>query len=362
MTKKTPFYEKHIEYKAKMVDFAGYRMPLQYKGIISEHTRVRKTSGIFDVSHMGRIYIEGKDALEFTNWIITNDVLKIKPYQALYSVMCYPDGGIVDDLLVYRLPDRILLVVNAANTEKDFSWIMENKRGNVSVKNLTEEIAQLAVQGPKTEEFMQKIADNDLSHIGYYHSDEISIAGVPMLVSRTGYTGEDGFELYFNRESALRIWDIIMEAGKEVEIEPCGLGARDTLRLEMKYCLYGNDINENRNPIEAGLSWVVKFHKDFIGKKALLKIKEEGPKEKLVGFETEEGVPRPHCKILDKNENPIGTVTSGTFSPSLRKGIGMGYVKKEFAKAETEILVDIRGKKYKGEIIKSPFYKNASHK
>lgn len=363
MAKKTPFYNKHIEYKARIVDFAGYKMPLQYKGVILEHLRVRETAGIFDVSHMGRIYVEGRNALEYVNYLITNDASKLDMYQALYSVMCYPDGGIVDDLLVYKLPNRFLLVVNAANTEKDLNWMMENKMDDINIRNVTDEIAQLAVQGPAVEKFMQKIADKNLSSIKYYWGEELKIAGIEMFISRTGYTGEDGFELYFNKEYAEKVWDVLMEAGKEVNIEPCGLGARDTLRLEMKYCLYGNDIDEKRNPLEAGLSWVVKFDKkNFIGKEALLKIKEKGVEEKLVGFIMEEGVPRHGYRILNEKNTEIGVVTSGTFSPSLKKGIGMGYVKKEFAKINSEFFVEIRGKELKAKVIKPPFYKNASHK
>lgn len=363
MGKKTPFYEKHINFKGKMVNFADFEMPLQFRGIIPEHLKVRSSVGIFDVSHMGRVEIIGKDATEFVNWIVTNDVTKLANYQGIYTVMCYENGGIVDDLVVYKLPEKYLAVINAANTSKDLEWMRSNKRGDIEIKDVTQSMAQLAVQGPLTEKTLQPLTSYNLRDIKYYWGAKLELANVPMFISRTGYTGEDGFELYFDAKYADRVWDNIMAEGKKWDIEPCGLGARDTLRLEMKYCLYGNDITEDRNPIEAKLSWVVKFDKpNFIGKDALLKIKEKGVKETLVAFIIKEkkGIPRPHNKIFNENGKEIGTVTSGTFSPSLKNGIGMGYVLKEFDIVGNEILVETKGGIKKAEIIKPPFYKKGS--
>ncbi|RKZ23081.1 glycine cleavage system aminomethyltransferase GcvT [bacterium] len=363
MAKRTPLYEKHLEYGAKIVEFAGFLMPIQYTGIIDEVLRVRKGVGVFDVSHMGEIEIKGPDALEFVNYITTNDASKLELFQVQYSAMCYPDGGIVDDLLVYRLPDKFLLVVNAANTEKDYEWIKENKRGNVEIENTSDRTFQLAIQGPLSERVMKKLVKEPIEELGYYRATEVEIEGKKYLLSRTGYTGEDGFELYGDPEEACKIWDRIMELGKDENIGPCGLGARDTLRLEMKYCLYGNDITRDTTPLEAGLSWITKFNKgDFIGREALLRQKEEGIKRKLVGFEMKgKGIPR-HGYAIYKGDERIGEVTSGTYSPTLEKGIGMGYVRIEDSKPGTEIEVDIRGRREPAVIIKPPFWKNASHK
>jgi|UniRef100_A0A7V3VTR6 aminomethyltransferase len=362
MAKKTPFYEKHIENNAKIVEFAGFLMPIQYEGIIPEHETVRNNVGVFDVSHMGEIEITGQDRIKFANYITTNDVSKLALNQVQYSTMLYPDGGIVDDLLVYNLKDRILLVVNAANTTKDFEWILQNKRFDVNIKNLSDEIGQLAIQGPKSEPLMQKIVNINLADLKYYWAIETEIKGISVLLSRTGYTGEDGFEVYMDAKEGPKIWDIIFEAGKEFGLKPIGLGARDTLRFEMRYCLYGNDIDKTTNPLEAGLGWIVKFDKgDFIGKDALLKIKGVGIKRKLVGFEViEKGIPRPHQKIFADNQE-IGFVTSGTFSPSLKKGIGMGYVLQSFSEPGTRFKVMAK-EPIDVEVIKGPFYKNASHK
>lgn len=364
MAKHTPFYPKHIEAGAKLVNFAGFEMPLQYKGIIPEHLKIRKDVGVFDVSHMGRVEIRGRDALRCVNWLITNDASVLVPYQTQYTAMCYPAGGIVDDLVVYNLPDKFLLVVNAANTEKDYNWMTENKVGDAEIIDRTSEISQLAVQGPISEKFLQKLTTFDLSKIEYYHSAYCRIADEEVFISRTGYTGEDGFELYIPAEKSLKIWDALFEEKEDFDLEPIGLGARDTLRLEMKYCLYGNDIDASTNPFEAGLGWITKLNKseDFIGAEALKRIKERGVEQKLIGFEMEgRDIPRPHFKIL-KEGKEIGQVTSGTYSPSLKKGIGMGYVKIEYTSTETEIDILIRGKEAKAMIIKPPFYKTPSHK
>ncbi len=362
--KRTPFYRKHIDLKAKMVEFAGFEMPLYYEGIMPEHLRVRQRVGMFDLSHMGEFIIRGPRALEFLQLMTTNNVALLKPYQAQYSCMCYPSGGIVDDLILYRLYDSYMMVVNAANIEKDFAWLKQNLfTEGVELINVSDETALLAIQGPLAERVMQKLTKADLTKIGYYWATEDVVAGERLFFSRTGYTGEDGFELYMKPEIAEKLWDAVYEAGKSFEILPIGLGARDTLRLEMRYCLYGNDIDETTNPYEAGLGWIVKLDKgDFIGKEAIIKAKSEGVKKKLVAFELRErGFPRKGYPII-KDEREIGWVTSGTFSPSLNKGIGLGYVHTEFAELGTELWILIKGRGIPAVVVKPPFWKNASHK
>lgn len=362
MAKKTPFYDMHVKHGGKIVEFAGFLMPIQFEGIIPEHNTVRSSVGVFDVSHMGEIEVRGNDRLSFVNYITTNDATKIELNQVQYSTMLYQDAGIVDDLLVYNLNNRILLVVNASNTEKDYAWIMENKRFDVEIENRSDEIGQLAVQGPEAEKVMQKLCSIDLSTIAYYWAVETSLGSMPVLLSRTGYTGEDGFEVYSDRKYANALWNMIFDAGEEFGIKPIGLGARDTLRFEMRYCLYGNDIDQTTNPLEAGLGWVVKLDTpDFIGKKALVSIKEAGITRRLVGFEAiGKGIPRPHQEIQVNGET-IGNVTSGTFCPSLKKGFGMGYVAKSHDKIGTKLTV--AGKQpVEVEIVKGPFYQHGSHK
>jgi len=362
MTKKTPFYDKHVQYKGRIVEFAGFSMPVQFEGIIPEHNAVRNSVGVFDVSHMGEVEVRGGDRVKFVNYITTNDASKLAPNQVQYTIMLYPDGGIVDDLLVYNLKDRILLVVNAANTDKDYLWIMENKKFNVEIENKSDEIGQLAIQGPNAESVMQKLLDFDLSTLKYYWATEIDMKGIPVLLSRTGYTGEDGFELYIDRKYAADVWDMVFSAGKEFKIVPIGLGARDTLRFEMRYCLYGNDIDKTTNPLEAGLGWVVKLDKeDFIGKDVLLEIKNRGVQRKLVGFEAiGKGIPRHHQEIFAGDEK-VGFVTSGTFAPSLKKGIGMGYVNLAHATVGNRLKI-MSKEPIEVEIIKGPFYKHGTHK
>ena len=354
--KKTALHDVHVNLGAKMVEFAGFHMPIQYRSIREEHLRVRTTVGVFDVSHMGEIIISGPRALDMVQKVTINDAAKLEIGQVQYSAMCYPDGGIVDDLLVYRFANHYMLVVNAANKDKDLQWILQNKIDDCQIEDKSDEITQLAVQGKKSEETLQKLTKIDLAAIKYYWFTEGELAGVPMIISRTGYTGEPGFELYFANEYALKVWDAVMEAGKEFDIEPIGLGARDTLRLEKKMCLYGNDIDETTNPIEAGLGWITKLDKgDFIGREVLLKVKEEGPKRKLVAIVLEgQGFPRHGYKIFKDNQE-IGHVTSGTVSPVLNKGIAMGYVAREFAKVGTQLEIDIRGKKVPAVVIKPPF-------
>jgi aminomethyltransferase len=364
MSKTTPFYPRHLAAGGKMVEFAGYQLPIQFRGIIPEHHRVRTTVGVFDVSHMGRIKVWGSDALQFINRMTTNDVTNLAVNQAQYSVMCYPDGGIVDDLVIYRLLDHYLLVVNGANNEKDTAWLKEHLTGDVRLENVTTEVAQLAIQGPKSEACLQKISSINLSPIGFYWAAEGNVAGVNVLISRTGYTGEDGFELYIPAAQALKVWDELMAAGKEFEIEPIGLGARDTLRLEMKYCLYGNDIDQTTNPLEAGLGFVVKLDKPggFIGVDVLQQVAKEKPRRRLVCLETENrAIPRPKLTVYS-NGDPVGFVTSGTLSPSLNKGIALAYVQREFASVGNKLTIELRGTRHQVVVVAPPFYKHGSRK
>jgi aminomethyltransferase len=361
--KRTPFYEIHLKNKAKMVEFAGFSMPIQFRGMMEEHRKVRSTVGLFDITHMGEFEVWGRDAESFVQKMTTNDVSKLDVYQVQYSCMCYDEGGIVDDLLVYRLPDHFLLVVNGACLEKDFKWLSDHVSGDVELKNVSDQTALLALQGPKAEEVMRKLTDEDLSELRFYWSTWGKVNGIEMLFSRTGYTGEDGFELYFSPDHAESMWNALMKAGNEFDIEPIGLGARDSLRLEMKMMLYGNDIDQTTNPIEAGLGWIVKLDKgDFVGREPIAKMKENRPLRKLVAFELlDMGFPRPHYQI-QKNGNKIGDVTSGTFSPSLNKGIGLGYVPKEHSKIGSELDIFLRNKPHRAVVIKPPFYKDFTHK
>jgi aminomethyltransferase len=362
MPKKTPFYDKHVENNGKIVEFADFLMPIQFEGIIPEHSTVRNSVGVFDVSHMGEVEIRGKDRTKFVNYLTTNDVSKLACNQVQYTTMLYPDAGIVDDLLVYILADRILLVVNATNTKKDYMWIVENKKYDVEIENTSDKIGQLAIQGPKAESVMQKLFDFELTTLKYYWATETNMKGIPVLLSRTGYTGEDGFELYLDGKYAADVWDMVFSAGKEFDIKPIGLGARDTLRFEMRYCLYGNDIDKTTNPLEAGLGWIVKLDKEqFIGKESLLAIKQRGIKRKLVGLEAlGKGIPRPLQEIFAADEK-VGVVTSGTFAPSLKKGISMGYVNLVHAKVGNKLKV-MSKEPIEVEIIKGPFYKHGGHK
>ena len=354
--KHTALYKMHVKHNAKMVEFAGYEMPVQYHSIREEHRKVRESVGVFDVSHMGEIEIRGEKALEMVQKITINDAAALEAGQVQYSAMCYHDGGIVDDLLVYRFPDYFLLVVNASNKEKDLDWILENRLNGCEIKDISDGITQIAVQGKNAEATLQKLTDEDLNSIRYYWFTEGNLAGVPMIISCTGYTGEPGFELYFENKYAETVWADVMDAGAEFGIEPIGLGARDSLRLEKKMCLYGNDIDATTNPLEAGLGWITKMEKgDFNGREVLLKIKEEGVSRRLVAFVlNDSGFPRKGYEIHKDGEN-IGQVTSGTVSPILEKGIGLGYVKKEFSKSGTSIQIRIRNKFLAAEIIKPPF-------
>lgn len=357
--KRTPLYECHVKLGAKIVEFGGWEMPVLYTGIIEEHKACRTKAGLFDVSHMGEIDVTGPDALSFVNKLITNDASKMQIKQCLYSPMCYNEGGVVDDLLVYKMADdHYYIVVNASNTDKDFDWFQENAVGmNIKVENISSKTAQIAIQGPKAELILQRISDLDLSTIKYYWFDYGKIDGTVAIISRTGYTGEDGFEVYINPESASQIWEKLLEIGKEDGLVPVGLGARDTLRLEAKLPLYGQEMDETITPLEAGLGFFVKLDKDdFNGKEALVKLKEEGLARKVIGFEmVGRGIPRGHYPVK-KDGQEIGWVTSGSYAPSLEKNLGLAIVKAEHAALDTEFNIEIRGKEVAARVIKTPFY------
>lgn len=361
--KRTPFTQINEQLGAKMVNFAGYRMPIQYRSIQQEHLRVRNTVGAFDLSHMGEFFLRGEGTLDFIQRMTTNDASQLAEWQIQYSAMCYPDGGIVDDLLVYRMPEGFMLVVNAANLQKDFDWLAEHKPESVELLNQSDEIGLLAIQGPQAEAVMAKLTDYDLGKIAFYHAACSDICGKKTVFSRTGYTGEDGFEIYCDPAIAEELWNQTIEAGQEFDIEPIGLGARDSLRLEVRYMLYGNDIDKTTNPIEAGLGWICKPDKgDFIGRDAIVRMKEEKPPRKMQALVLEEkAIPRQGYKLFVGNEE-VGHVTSGAFSPVLEKGIAMGYVAREHAKVGKEVEIEIRGKRVSAEQIKGPFYTQGSRK
>jgi aminomethyltransferase len=356
--KKTALHAEHMAAGAKMVDFAGWAMPIFYRSIVSEHLRVRSTVGLFDVSHMGEFIVAGRDAEAALDRITTNAVSTLAEGSVHYSVMCLESGGIIDDLLVYRLPDHYMLVVNATNREKDLTWIRSNLKGDAQVRDVSDETALIALQGPDSASVLAKASGEDVSRIAYFRCATLSVAGRDVLVSRTGYTGEDGFEMYCGLEEAPRLWGAMMDAGSGFDIEPIGLGARDTLRLEMGYCLYGSDIDEMRTPVEAGLMWIVQLEKgDFVGRRAVLDRKEAGPRERLVGFQvTDRGIPRPGNRIL-AGSRAVGVVTSGTYSPSLGEGIGLGYVETGVG---DDIGVEIRGVEQSARRVDLPFYRNGS--
>lgn len=358
--KNTPFTMFHVAAGAKMMPFAGYNMPIEYSGIKDEHMTVRKGVGVFDVSHMGEIWVKGPDALNFIQKVCTNDASALVPGKAQYS--CFPNGkgGIVDDLLVYFFqPDKYLLVVNAANTQKDWEWLVSQNDMDVELENASDRIAQLAVQGPKALQVIQKLTNVDLASIPYYSFVVGSVAGVEdVIISATGYTGAGGFELYFYNEHAPVIWAKLFNAGEEVGIKPIGLGARDTLRLEMGYTLYGNDIDDTTSPIEAGLAWITKFtdNKNFIDRDLLFAQKQQGVNRKLRGFKMiDRGIPRHGYEITDASGKIIGTVTSGSISPVLGVGIGMGYITGSLSNIGSEIYISVRNKFLKAEVVKTPF-------
>jgi len=358
--KQTKFNKIHKKLGAKMVEFAGFEMPIQYSSIIAEHKAVRNSVGVFDVSHMGEIFITGDKALDFVQHITINDASKLFPGRVQYSAMCYPDGGIVDDLLVYKISDKeFLLVVNASNIDKDFSWMKENNKFGVTIKDRSDDYSLLAVQGPHSADVIRKLVDSELN-LEYYHFINGKIAGVDMIISRTGYTGEIGYELYFtgDESAAEKVWNEIFSAGKEFDIQPVGLAARDSLRLEMGYCLYGNDIDKTTNPIEAGLGWVTKLDKqEFIGKDAILKAKQEGTRRKLVAMISDEKTFPRHGYEVVADSKKVGVITSGTVSPVLEKPIALGYVDKPFNSQGSEVAFKIRDKEFPARITKLPFVK-----
>lgn len=333
-------------------------MPIQYAGILEEHRAVRQAAGIFDLSHMGEFLVRGKDAVQAVDQLVTNDVRGLAEYQVRYTPMCYPDGGIVDDLLVYRFPDHVMLVVNAANIGKDLAWIEGQLQGDARVENVSDEIALIAMQGPRSQEVLQPLVDADLGSVAYYHFAASTVAGVDVTISRTGYTGEDGFELYLRPDDASPLWRTLLHAGKEVGLKPVGLGARDTLRLEAGYMLYGNDIDETTSPLEAGLGWTVKFgDHDWIGREALEHQKAEGLRRRMVAVDMQDrAIPRPHYPIWANREG-VGEVTSGTFSPTFGRGIGLGYVRTDAAKAGTEVEIEVRQTCHPARIVRKPMYK-----
>jgi len=359
--KTTRFHSIHKQNGAKMVSFAGFEMPIQYPaGIIAEHMSVRNDIGVFDVSHMGEVEIRGPQALDFVQKISINDASKLVPNKAQYSAMCYPDGGIIDDMLVYHRGDHYMLVINGACAEKDIAWMHEQAQGmDVTVTDMSDDINLLAVQGPKTIDALQTLTEVNLSEIPYYGFADGSLAGLDMIISRTGYTGELGFELYFRGDETVceQVWNALFEAGSAHGIQPVGLGARDTLRLEKGYCLYGNDINQDTNPLEAGLGWITKLAKgSFNGSDAIAKVKEQGPSRKLIAFKVvaEKFIARQHYPI-HHGGNPVGEVTSGNISPILNVGIGLGYVPTALAEPGTIIQIAARGKEFDAEVVKLPF-------
>ena len=356
--KTTALTDTHVALGAKMVDFAGFYMPVRYTSDLDEHHCVRNGVGMFDVSHMGEFILKGEQALPLLQKIVSNDISKLEKGQAMYGYLPNEQGGIVDDLLVYALEDgNYMCVVNAGNIDKDWNWFNQHNTENAELHNISENVALLAIQGSKAAAALQSLTDIDLSSIPYYRFKRGVFAGVEnVIVSNTGYTGAGGFELYFHKSNAVAVWNKIIEAGKPYGLQPIGLGARDTLRLEKGFCLYGNDIDDSTSPLEAGLGWVTKFNKDFIAKEILQQQKTNGLSKKLVGFTmVDRGIPRGHYIIKDAQGNPIGQVTSGTQSPTLGIGIGLGYVNIEYSTIDAEIYIDIRGKLLKAKVVKLPF-------
>ena len=359
--KKTPLHQVHVDHGAKMVDFGGWHLPVLYSSITKEHQAVRTQAGLFDVSHMGEATVVGADAEAFLNRVLTNNVARLVDGQALYTVMCKPDGNIVDDLIVYRRSaDSYFLVLNASNVEKDFAWLQAQQQSEkVELKNCSEEYCQIALQGPASEKIMDRICSDNVSELGYFRFLEVDLLGKSTILARTGYTGEDGFELYVPSEHGPKVWAALFEAGSEDGLVPCGLGARDTLRLEASLALYGNDIDDTTNPLQAGLGWVVKWKKgDFIGRESLEKVKTQGPAQKLMGIRLHERIiPRQGYEVVAvDSEQGIGTITSGTLSPTLDYPIAMAYIDSH-CPIGTKVRVRVRNKLYPGEIVPIPFYR-----
>jgi glycine cleavage system T protein (aminomethyltransferase) len=361
--KRTPFHEFHRAAGGKLVDFAGFEMPVRYTGDVREHQAVRTGVGLFDISHMGEFEVRGADAAAWLDRMVTNQVGALSVGQALYSPMCRPDGGIVDDLLVYRFADHFMVVVNASNIAKDFEWLMDYCPADVELEDRSDRTALLAVQGPKAPEILQGLVPDAALDLGYYRFLSGKVCGVNAVISRTGYTGEDGFELYFDPRQAVQVWEGLMSAGQPHGLEPVGLGARDTLRLEVGYMLYGNDIDDTTSPLEAGLGWTVKFGKgDFTGRDALVRQKEQGLKRRLAGFDLDgRRVPR-HDMAIEAGGRALGRVTSGTFSPSLERPIGMGYVESASAQTGTALEIKAGEARLPARIVPRPFYKGGSRR
>ncbi|KQS33233.1 glycine cleavage system aminomethyltransferase GcvT [Dyadobacter sp. Leaf189] len=359
--KTVPLHQLHVGLGAKMVPFAGFEMPVRYSSDLDEHHTVRNNVGVFDVSHMGEFLVKGPKALDLIQKVSANDAAALFDGKVQYSYLPNETGGVVDDLLVYRIEeDSYLLVVNASNIEKDWNWIQSHNSEGAEMQNISDATCLFAVQGPNATATLQKLTTLDLAAMDYYTFQTGEMAGIQdVIISATGYTGAGGFEIYVKNESAKAMWKAIFEAGEEFGIKPVGLGARDTLRLEKGFCLYGNDIDDQTSPLEGGLGWVTKFTKDFINSENLKAQKEAGLKRKLVGFEMiDRGIPRGHYELCDAAGNKLGEVTSGTQSPTLQKGIGMGYVPTEFAKADSEVFIKVREKLLKARIVKLPFVKN----
>lgn len=357
--KRTALFDKHISLGAKMVDFAGFEMPVQYSGVTEEHFAVREKVGIFDVSHMGQFFVEGPHAKALLQYVGTNNVDTLKDGKAQYTCLPNGNGGIVDDLIIYKMQDeKYFVVVNASNIQKDWDHITKyNEEFGANLRDVSDEMSLIAVQGPKATETLQKLTDTDLSTLPFYHFAIGTVAGISdVIISNTGYTGSGGFELYFKNEDAIKMWEALADAGKEFGLLPCGLASRDTLRLEKGFCLYGNDIDDTTSPLEAGLGWITKFDKDFVDKQRLLEQKEAGVTKKLVGFEMQErAIPRHGYKVVDAEGTEIGTVTSGTMSPLRNVGIGLAYVSTAHTAPESPIFIQIRNKKVPAKVVKTPF-------
>jgi aminomethyltransferase len=355
--KKTSLYDVHVDLRAKIVDYHDFLMPLQYSSILSEHKCVRSNAGLFDISHMGEIFIDGKGATELVQNIITNDISNLPDYKAAYTPICDEEGGIIDDIIVFKYsPDKFMLVVNCANTKKDNNWINKFKTDNVIINDVSDKISLLAIQGPKSEEIIRLVSGDECAGLSRFQFMEVTVGEMQLTVSRTGYTGEDGFEIFVDNSHCVDLWNMLLEKGKDMDLKPAGLGARDTLRLEAGYLLYGNDIDEFITPLEAGIGWTVKFNKtDFIGKDSLIRLKKYGLKRMFVAFKMrDKGIPRTDNEITHHN-NVVGKVTSGTFSPSLEIGIGFGYVLKRFAEHNSQVNIRIRGTDYPAQIVDTPF-------
>jgi aminomethyltransferase len=356
--KRTPLHAAHVRLGARMIPFGGWDMPVQYAGIVEEHRTVRSAVGCFDVSHMGEFEFQGSDALRALQRLTTNDVATLEVGQVQYSLLCYEEGGIVDDLTLYRLsPDHYMMTVNASNIDKDWAWVTRHLDGRVEARNVSEQTGLIAVQGPHAERLVGRLSDVDVAALGYYHFRHGRVAGVPGIVSRTGYTGEDGFELYLPADGTAQVWDRLLAEGRADGAAPIGLGARDTLRLEMKYALYGNDIDETTNPLEAGLGWVVKPGKgEFIGRAAIEAVRAAGPRRRLVGFEMVERAVARHGYPILHDGVPVGVVTSGSYGPSVDRYIGIGYVPTPLAAVGTGIAVEVRGRGQGARVVKTPFH------